>query len=1098
MVRLRNIPEDRRKEFLKQLKNVVEDDVPAPLSYRQEQLWLLNELGTRAGYALAFHFRLSGSLDVPALTAAVNGVLARHAILRSTFPAGSDRGSQVTMPHRAVSLPVEDLSGLDAENARVRLDALLAELVRAGFDPVTGPMVKPRLVRLAATEHVLVWLTHYLVFDPASARLVLDELATDYARTVDGELPAPGSGDELTFAEYAAWQRSWIAQPAAAAVADWWRRELDGWQVTELAPELPRPPAADLASDVVSSELDPELVRRLREFAAGRGVSERAVVLAAHASVLHRYTTNEDLVLGVQVRAHEPKGVDRTVGDCGNLVPVRLDLSGRPSFGELVDRADAAVRGALDHATLPFAEILALARPPRDASRLPLVQMGIDVLDEPSPVRQADGVALSVVPARTGTGTFEVELRVELAVIARATIEYAVTLHTAAGMADLLARWTRVLDAGMAEPDTRHTLLPLASPGEHGQSLGRAFGPAGPHNEPALLHARFARQATAHPDAVALRSRSGEISYGQLLARVNHLARQLRELGAGPEQPVGLLLRRGPHSVVAILAVLTAGAAYVPLDPAHPAERTAAVLADCGARIVISESAVRDRLPADGPHVLDLDLAELDGPDPGPPAELADGDNLAYVIYTSGSTGVPKGVLIEHRNASAFIDGVQNLFDLDEHDNFLQFASLGFDVSVFEIFGALLSGAALYVADDDERRSLDALDQILVDQRITVIDLPPALMELLRPERYPALRVAFVGGEAFSGELTTRWAAGRQFHNGYGPTETTVTVVDKLCTGTWTTSPPIGRALANHSALPLDTELRPVPVGVPGELAIAGAGVGRGYLGLPGLTADRFRPDPLGPPGSRRYLTGDLVHWNRDGDLVFDGRIDRQIKIRGVRIELGEVEAALLAQPGVRQVVAVLTRNRGGEPVLFGYVVPDSGVNLDPARLRQAVSTVLPAPMVPAAIATLPELPLTASGKVDLRSLPRIDHDALARDGGDEAELSPLQRRVAQEVFLPLLDVASVGPYDDFFSLGGSSLQAIRVIPKVRSVFGVEIPVADFFATPSVAGVAAAVAAATEDEAARRAELLSVLAEVEGLTDDEVDELERTAEGRAT
>ncbi|HEY0807277.1 MAG TPA: amino acid adenylation domain-containing protein, partial [Pseudonocardiaceae bacterium] len=1072
-------------------------DVPGPLSYRQEQLWLLNELGTRAGYALAFHFRLSGPLDVPALTAAVNGVLARHAILRSTFPAGSDRGSQVTMPHRAVSLPVEDLSALDGENARAHLDALLSELVRTGFDPVTGPMVRLRLVRLAATEHVLLWLTHYLVFDPASARLVLDELAADYARTVDGDVPAQGSG-ELTFAEYAAWQRSWIAQPAAAAVADWWRHELDGWQVTELATELPRPPAADLASDVVSGELDSELVRRLREFAAGRGVSERAVVLAAHASVLHRYTTNEDLVLGVQVRAHEPKGVDRTVGDCGNLVPVRLDLSGQPSFAELVDRAETAVRGALDHATLPFAEMLALARPPRDASRLPLVQMGIDVLDEPSPVRAAGGVALSVVPTRTGTGTFEVELRVDLAGSpARATIEYAVSLHTAAGMADLLARWTRVLDAGMSAPDTRHTVLTLASPAELGQSLGRAFGPAGLHNEPALLHARFARQAAARPDAVALRSRSGDISYGQLLARVNQLARQLRELGAGPEQPVGLLLRRGPRSVIAILAVLTAGAAYVPLDPAHPAERTAAVLADCGARIVISESAVRDGLPADGPHVLDLDLAEPDGPDPGPPTELAAADNLAYVIYTSGSTGVPKGVLIEHRNASAFIDGVQDLFDLDEHDNFLQFASLGFDVSVFEIFGALLSGAALYVADDDERRSLDALDQILADQRITVIDLPPALMELLRPERYPLLRVAFVGGEAFSGELTTRWASGRQFHNGYGPTETTVTVVDKLCTGTWTTSPPIGRALANHSALPLDTELRPVPAGVPGELAIAGAGVGRGYLGLPGLTADRFRPDPLGPPGSRRYLTGDLVHWNRDGDLVFDGRIDRQIKIRGVRIELGEVEAALLAQPGVRQAVAVLTRNRGGEPVLFGYVVPDSSADLDPVRLRQAVSTVLPAPMVPAAIATLPELPLTASGKVDLRSLPRIDHDALARDGGDEAELSPLQRRVAQEVFLPLLDVTSVGPYDDFFSLGGSSLQAIRVIPKVRSVFGVEIPVADFFATPSVAGVAAAVSAATEDETARRAELLAVLAEVEGPTDDEVDELERTAEGQA-
>ncbi len=671
-----------------------------------------------------------------------------------------------------------------------------------------------------------------------------------------------------------------------------------------------------------------------------------------------------------------------------------------------------------------------------------------------------------------------------------ATIEYARALHTAEGMTDLLDRWVRLLDAGLAAPATPHTALDIASPAETEQTLAHMFGPVLPLREPRLLHARFADRASSQPDAVALRARCGDVTYGQLSARVNRLARRLRNLGVGPDQPVGLLLRRGPHSVAAILAVLTAGGAYVPLDPTHPAERTAAVLADCGARVVLSESAVLDRLP-DGPHVVDVDGVDWDGPDPGPPPELADARNLAYAIYTSGTTGVPKGVLIEHRNASAFIDGVQDLFRLGRQDRFLHFASLGFDVSVFEIFGALLSGAQLYVADDDERRSLDALDRILAEQEITVIDLPPALMELLRPERYPSLRVAFVGGEAFSGELTTRWAKGREFYNGYGPTETTVTVVARRCEGTWTVSPPIGRALASHSACALDAEQRLVPPGVPGELAIAGAGVARGYLGQPGLTADRFRPDPLGPPGSRRYLTGDLVHADRDGDLVFGGRIDRQVKVRGVRIELGDVEAALLGQPGVVQALAVLAHNRSGEPILFGYVVPKPGAELDPAGLRQAVSTVLPGPMVPAAVAVLSALPLTASGKVDVRALPPIDQDALIHAGGEEAELSPLQRRVAEEVFLPLLERSSVGPHDDFFSSGGSSLQAIRVIPKVRAAFGVEIPVADFFAAPTVAGVAAAVSAATADESTRTAELLAVLAEVEGLSDDEVDELER-------
>jgi hypothetical protein len=396
------------------------------------------------------------------------------------------------------------------------------------------------------------------------------------------------------------------------------------------------------------------------------------------------------------------------------------------------------------------------------------------------------------------------------------------------------------------------------------------------------------------------------------------------------------------------------------------------------------------------------------------------------------------------------------------------------------------------VVDDDERRSLDALDRVLVEQEITVIDLPPALMELLRPDRYPHLRVAFVGGEAFSGGLTTRWARGRAFYNGYGPTETTVTVVAKKCEGTWTTSPPIGGALSNHRAAVLDSEWRLAPVDVPGELAIAGAGMARGYLGRPDLTAERFRPDPYGPPGSRRYLTGDLVHWNADGDLVFDGRIDRQVKVRGIRIELGDVEAALLAQPGVRQAVAVPSRNQAGEAVLLGYVV---GAALDPLALRAAVAQALPVQMVPAAIAVLAELPLTASGKVDTRALPPIEDTALARVGHDEAELSPLQRRVAEEVFLPLLELPAVGPHDDFFALGGSSLLAIRVIPRVRAVFGVEIPVASFFAEPTVVGVATAVteamAAADSAESAREAELLAVLDAVESLTDEELAELER-------
>ncbi|GAB3886017.1 hypothetical protein GCM10029964_049620 [Kibdelosporangium lantanae] len=1033
------------------MRNAVDQDAPGPLSARQEQLWLVGELGRTAAYALAYEFRLTGPLDVAALTDAVNSVLAQNAVLRSAFPKRDGRATRITVPHRPVSLPV-------IEATADRIPSLVAECTRVGFDFATGPMVQLRLVRLGETEHVLLWVTHYLVFDPASAELVLDELADRFTT-----LPAPRKDEDRTFAHYAQRQRAWLAQPEAAAQADWWRRELAGWQVTEL-PAV-RPSTVDLTSAVVTQDLDPDLIRRLRAHAGDRGVSERAVALAAFASVLHRYNRETDLVLGVPTRAPE-----RIIGDLGNLLPVRVDVAGRPTFNDLVARAERALAGAYEHADLPFAEILAVARPPRDASRLPLVQLGVDIRSSAAPVRTVGELTMSVNPLWTRAGTFEVELRADLAT-GTATVEYATALYASSAMADLLERWVRVLDAGLATPDQPHTALRLSH--EERLSVGAEL----PRSQPAVLHLRFAAQAAATPDAVALRWLDGDLTYAQVRAWVNRLAHQLRAQGVGPEQPVGVLMPRGPRAIIAILAILTAGGAYVPLDPTHPTDRINAVLTDCGARVVVDEAMV---------------TACADGQDPGAPENVVDADNLAYVIYTSGSTGVPKGVLIEHRSVSAFIDGVQDLFSLSTADRFIQFASLGFDVSVFEIFGSLLSGARLYVVDDDERRSLDALDKVLVEQQITVIDLPPALMELLRPDRYPELRVAFVGGEAFSGGLTTRWARGRAFYNGYGPTETTVTVVAKKCEGTWTTSPPIGGALSNHRAAVLDSESRLAPVGVPGELTIAGAGMARGYLGRPDLTAERFRPDPYGPPGSRRYLTGDLVHWNDDGDLVFDGRIDRQVKVRGIRIELGDVESALLAQAGVQQAVAVPSRNQAGEAVLLGYVV---GANLDPVALRQAVAQTLPVQMVPAAIAVLAELPLTASGKVDTRALPPIEDTALARVGHDEADLSPLQRRVAEEVFLPLLELPALGPHDDFFALGGSSLLAIRVIPRVRAVFGVEIPVADFFAEPTVVGVAtavtAAMAAAGAAETARQAELLAVLDAVESLTDEELAELER-------
>jgi acyl-coenzyme A synthetase/AMP-(fatty) acid ligase/acyl carrier protein len=439
------------------------------------------------------------------------------------------------------------------------------------------------------------------------------------------------------------------------------------------------------------------------------------------------------------------------------------------------------------------------------------------------------------------------------------------------------------------------------------------------------------------------------------------------------------------------------------------------------------------------------------------------------------------------------------MFDLTPSDRVLHFASPGFDVSVFEIFGSLLSGASLYVLDEDQRRSVDALDEVLREQRITVVDLPPAIMELLAPEGYTDLRVAFVGGEAFTGELTTRWARGRAFWNGYGPTETTVTVVAKLCEGEWTSSPPIGRAMANHRAYVVDSAgVGVLPPGAIGELAIAGLGVARGYLGRPDLTADRFRPDPDGPPGSRRYLTGDLAVWDDAGELCFIGRVDRQVKIRGVRIELGEVEAALQAVDGVAHAVAAVVTDPRTGPMLIAYVVPERPGELHLDSARSAVAGRLPATMVPSVLVPLAAVPLTPSGKIDRRRLPAVEFAAPDElTDADEEASTPTERTMRAEVFAPLLGVR-IGNDVNFFAAGGTSLQAIQLSSRVNAVFGVALPIADFFATPTVAGLAALVDAANAKRKTQQNALAEALKLVEGRSDAEIAELSAAMDGEAT
>ena len=995
---------------MQRIEDVSRGTRTSPLSFRQEQLWILDKVARNtADYTLAFAVTLTGALDPGALAAAVGDVQRRHTALRAVLPHEHSSGALVVREPAPVTLAPEPADGAGPAESPAEsgsggaavagaLQRVLSEELERPLDLDAGPVLRLRLLRFAADRHVLLWVTHYAVFDQRSAGVALRDLAAAYEARAAGRAPAWPTA--RAFGEYAIWQREWARGPRADAARKWWRAELAGWEPTEIPVDRHRAGVLTLAGSAVEHRLDPAVGAAARRLAEEAGVAADSVFLAAFAATLRRTTGQDDLIIALPGDVPGPFESELLVGDCGNVRPLRLRLAGVPGLRELARTVQDRVDAGAEHAALPFKQVLEVAEVEPDPRRLPLVQIAFEVTPPLRRSAVAGGLTFTLHELPTGRGAFELALDVvpdDDTVLLR--LRYAAALYDEATARRLLDRYVRLLAAGCAAPDRPYRALPFAS-GKEEREIREAWngpvrpGPAG------TLPGAFAQVCAAHPDRVALRWKSGSVTYAELDQRSDAVAGRLAA-AVGPEDRVAVLLTRGPDFVAAVLGALKAGAAYVPVDLGNPPARIETILEDCRPAAVVFDSRAGDAWTP-GPPVpgqrLALDLADVSAgaaageedaagwPAAARPGGAA-GASLAYVIYTSGSTGRPKGVMVEHRNVLNFVRTVQVMFSLTPYDRFLQFASYGFDVSVFEIFASLLSGASLYLVDDDERRNLEALDQVLRGQEISVIDLPPAIMELLDPDQYPRLRVAFVGGEAFSGELTTRWSRGREFYNGYGPTEATVTVVAKRCAGTWAASPPIGRAMANHRAYVLDEDLGLVPPGAAGELAIAGQGLARGYLNAAAQTADRFRPDPYGAPGSRVYLSGDLALTRPNGDLVFRGRVDRQAKVRGVRIELGEVEAALTADRSVARAVAEVVPDPRGGNAIVAYVVPaaDGELRLDAIRAGRPR---------PAARGHGAELPDPASGDPAHRER-QGGPPGPAADGADRGRRRPAAGRAA-------------------------------------------------------------------------------------------------------
>ncbi|TMC05162.1 MAG: amino acid adenylation domain-containing protein [Chloroflexi bacterium] len=1046
--RLERLSSDQRASLLRLLQGPGAERGPRlrrrspaePLrpSYAQQQLWFVDRLG--AGRARN------------------NVIAARHAVLRTAYREVDGQPQPVVAAARPVDLPVVDLSGLPAGERERRLAEIVAEQEATAFD-LERRVLRALLVALAPEHHVLVWCVHHIAWDSGSRRVFFAELGALYPAFAAGH-PASLPDLPVQYSDYAAWQRETLEDARGEELRAYWRRRLAGVEAFALPTDRPRGRGTSFRSRHLVRYVEPDALAGVKRICGSSGATLYVVLLAALDALFHRYTGRRDIVIGAANAA-------------------------RPA----AELRPLTVADAFAHQALPFEQVVGAVNPDRDPARNPLFEVEFTVFE--NDMREG-------IPA--GDLVLEVErvpntaLRFDMSVLAWEDgdrlclcIEYNVDLFDQATVDRLIDGFAGVVRQVAARPEARVSSLEILGTAEVQRLTAEwALGPRRPGPGTTLDRA-FADQVARTPHAPALTCAGTTLTYAELHRRASRLARRLRAAGVGPERTVGIALDRSVEMIVAVLAVLEAGGAYLPLDLSHPAERLRHALAESGAEVVVTHSALAGRIPAPGLRAVLVDGAGAeDGGDALAPT--ARPENLAYVLFTSGSTGVPKGVMVEHRSVVAFVRGIAGAYGIDGRDSLLQFAALGFDVSVFDVFAALLTGARLVVAGDRERAEPRLLTELLRSERVTVAELPPVLLPLLDPD-LPDLRLVSVGGETFPGQLVERWTrGGRRFVNGYGPTETTVAVTLKECAGSWERTPPIGRPMANHQALVLDGGLRPLPPGVPGELCVAGAGVARGYAGRPALTAACFVPNPHPTvPGERIYRTGDLARWLPDGDLEFAGRLDRQVKVRGFRVELAEVEAVLGGHPAVVR-CAVEVAGDGGGTSLVAYVEPAAGAGATSGSLRDYAADRLPAYMVPARVVVLDRIPLTANGKIDRRALPAPDD---SRPDGVAAFVAPrteLERRIAAEVFAAVLELTGVGVTDDFFALGGNSIQAMQAVSRLRSVAGVEVPLADFFETPTVERLAGALEAGRWAAGTDEGRLGTTLDGVEQLSDEEARE----------
>ncbi|CAA9588146.1 Polyketide synthase modules and related proteins [uncultured Synechococcales cyanobacterium] len=1041
-------------------------DAVVPLSFDQQRLWFFEQLVPGSAlYNTPFAVKITGSLNLPVLKQSLQAIAQRHEILRTQFTLEAEQVVQVVQPTVALPLPVVALQSLAGEEQLLAVQQHMAETARQPFDISQVPLLRLKLMQLGTTEHVLVCVLHHLIADGWSRGVLIRELGALYTAGVSGhaaslpELP-------IQYGDFALWQRQ-CQDAAFNQHLQYWQQQLaEPLPVLELPSGFPRPLTQSFQGAKQAVQLPLELSQALKALSQQEGITLFMTLLTGFKALLSSQTGQTDIVVGTDIANRHRPQTEGLIGLFVNQLVLRTDLSGNLSFRQLLQRVQEGTLAAYSHQDMPFEQLVATLNPNRDLSRSPLFQVKFVLQNLPTPDWQLPGLNVEVLPD-IDTGTTGLDLFLSLAEMPQGlsgSLEYNTDVYSAGTIQRFLAHFQQLLIAAVAHPDQPLQSLSLLTPAEQVQlQAWNQTEVAYPLDR--CLHHWIEDQVERTPNAIAVVFGNTQLTYRELNQQANQLAHRLQQLGVAPETLVGICVERSLEMVIGLLGILKAGGAYVPLEPSYPPERLAFMLQDAQVPILLTQQALLKTLPTTKAQILCLDsgwdLIQARPSTENLKSKIQNSFSLAYVIYTSGSTGKPKGAMNTLQGICNRLLWMQDAYGLTTADRVLQKTPFSFDVSVWEFFWPLMTGACLVVAPPNAHKDSAELVRLITQHQITTLHFVPSMLRvfLTEPgvETCTSLRRVICSGEALAVDLQNlcfqRLAA--ELHNLYGPTEAAVDVTAWACQPDWQERRvPIGRAIANTQIYILNSHLQPVPVGVMGELHIGGVGVGRGYLNRPELTAEKFITNPFSDQGDRLYKTGDLARYRPDGSLEYLDRVDHQVKLRGLRIELGEIEAVLTQHPAVQEAVVVAREDQAGQPQLVAYWVACQMPTADAAHLRSHLLQSLPDYMVPAQFIWMAALPTLPNGKLDRRALPAPDWEAKVETF--VAPRSSVEQRLV-EIWAKYLNCDRIGIHDSFFALGGHSLLATQVISEIRQVFQIELPLRCLFESPTVAELAEAV-----------------------------------------